>query len=82
LARLDPNTLNYSDEINCVAYDDGSFTIDGSQWNGWQVGDLLNPVQIDVYFTRVVEQTSLLPHNNTYGRVVGEYTLVGGAFAQ
>ena len=87
LARLDPVTLNYTDEVNCIALDDGSFMIDGSQWGSWPTttydsnGNLIN-VQIDIYFTRVVEQLSILPHNNSYARVVGEYTLIGGAFAQ
>ena len=87
LARLDPITLNYSDEVNCIALDDGSFMIDGSQWGSWPTtaydssGNLVG-VQIDVYFTRVVEQISLLPHNNSFARTVGEYTLVGGSFAQ
>ena len=77
LARLDPFTLNYVDEVNCIAQDDGSFTIEGSQWASWPIEE-----QIDIYFSRVVEQTSLLPHNNSYGRIVGEYTLLGAAFSQ
>ena len=87
LARLDPISLSYSDEVNCIVLDDGSFMIDGSQWSSWPTtaydssGSPVN-VQIDVYFTRVVEQLSLLPHNNSYARIAGEYTLVGGAFAQ
>ena len=87
LARLDPITLNYTEEVNCIVLDDGSFNIDGSQWGSWPTttydssGNLVG-VQIDVYFTRVVEQLSILPHNNSFARIVGEYTLVGGAFAQ
>lgn len=87
LARLDPITLNYDEEINCIALDDGSFMIDGSLWSNWPTttydanGNLVG-VQIDIYFTRVVEQISLLPHNNSFARTVGEYTLVGGSFAQ
>ncbi|MAA78926.1 MAG: hypothetical protein CL916_06670 [Deltaproteobacteria bacterium] len=87
LARLDPISLNYSEEVNCIVLDDGSFIIDGSQWGSWPTttydssGNLVG-VQIDVYFTRVIEQISILPHNNSYARIAGEYTLVGGAFAQ
>ena len=83
LARLDPITLNYSEEVNCIVLDDGSFIIDGSQWGSWPtMNSDYSSVQIDVYFTRVVEQLSILPHNNSFSRIVGEYTLVGGAFAQ
>jgi len=79
LGRVDSsNPQNpYLDEVNCIVYDDGSFMIDGSKWTSWYPGE-----QIDIYFTRSIEQSSLLPHNNSYGRHVGEYTAVGAGFSQ
>ena len=77
LGRIDPSTFLYVEEVNCVAYDDGSFTIDGSLWNTW-----LTEQQIDIYFTRVVEQVAILPNNNSFSRVVGQHTIFGAGFSQ
>lgn len=77
MGLTDPNSTSYVDEVTCVTSDSGYFTVDSSKWNTWISGN-----QVDVYFTRAIEQVTTLPHNNSNGRIVGEYTLIGAGFAQ
>ena len=77
IALKDSSNSNYIEAVNCVAEDDGSFTVQGSWFNQWTVGN-----QVDVFFGRAIEQTTILPHNNAEAKIAGEYILLGGGIAQ
>ena len=73
-----PNSTNdaYVADVYCIAQDDGSFTVDTSSLSPyWSSGGF-----IYVQFTRAYENNTILPHNNSQARMVGEYTLLGGGF--
>ena len=71
------NSNNYIDsKINCVAIDDGSFTISNIHQN-WTSGDI-----VYVNFSRVIETETILPHNNTSTRSVGIYTSLGAGIME
>ena len=73
------NPLNgsYVDMINCMVVDDGDFTIQGNFFTQWIAGR-----QVDVFFSRYVEHEVILPHNNSIGRIAGEYVQLGAGIAQ
>ena len=77
LSLLNESGTEYEQSISCIFQDTGTFTVDGSLFSAWPVGR-----QMDVYFGRVVEQTALLPHNNSESRIVGEYMMIGAALTQ
>ena len=72
-----PDQMSDEQRINCIASDDGNFTLDGSAFSGWPVGRV-----VDVYFTRVFEQNTIMPHNNGIARIVGQHSLHGAAVSQ
>lgn len=77
LARLDPVSGTYTEQIRCTLLDDGTHTLAPELWNEW--GPLQ---QVDIYFSRVMETISIAPHNLSQARIVGSYTLVGAAFSE
>ena len=77
VALKDSTGNSYIEAVNCVAQDDGEFTVQGSWFSQWIPGN-----QVDVFFGRAIEQTTVLPHNNAEAKIAGEYILLGGGFAQ
>lgn len=63
--------------VNCILTDDGNFTIDGSVFSSWPLNRI-----VDVYFTRVFEQNTVMPHSNGISRIVGQHMLHGAAVSQ
>ena len=72
-----PQNGSYADMIHCMVADDGNFCHSGYTHTQWIAGR-----QIDVHFSRFVEHQVILPHNNSIGRVVGEYVQFGAGIAQ
>ncbi|MEC7984293.1 MAG: hypothetical protein VX278_03960, partial [Myxococcota bacterium] len=78
IIRMDiriPNQTESLDSVHCISYDTGSFTVDSSKWNPsipWS-----SNYQVDILFTRVTETVVTLPHDNSSGRMIGQYTLYG-----
>ncbi|MAA78911.1 MAG: hypothetical protein CL916_06595 [Deltaproteobacteria bacterium] len=77
MARLDPVTEQYNEQIICTLYDDGVHTVDPEIWKSWDPDQ-----QIDVYFSRALESISVAPHNLSQARIVGSYTIVGAGFSE
>lgn len=75
VARLDPETEQYVEQILCILHDDGMHMLDPELWKEW-----VPHQQIDVYFSRAVERISVSPHNLSQARIVGSYTIVGAGF--
>lgn len=59
--------------VSCAVADDGSFTVPGSAWPSWTVGDFM-----DVIVGRVLVARDPLPTNNGENRVAGAYWVYGG----
>ena len=76
MARLNPETGLYSEQILCILHDDGVHMFDPELWKEWEPHQ-----QIDVYFSRAIESTSVAPHNLSQARIVGSYTVVGAGFS-
>lgn len=77
LAKVDPQTGNYVEQIRCIVEDDGNFQIAPDIWNDWAPEE-----QIDIYVSRSVETISILPHNLSEARIVGTHTLIGAGISQ
>jgi len=68
----------YADDgvVTCAVADDGSFTIPANVWPTWTAGEFLH-----VEVGRVLESSTILPHNNAENRMPGIYWYYGGAIA-
>ena len=77
MAVMDSTGSAIQDLIQCVATDDGVFSVDGSLFSSWP-----NNRQVNVYVAAVVEETSVLPFNNAESRITGTYILMGAGFSQ
>jgi hypothetical protein len=73
--RASQSDSAYSEIMTCMVEDTGSFTIDGSLYTQWSLGK-----SIDIYFSRYIEQESILPHNNSTARIAGEYVMFASGF--
>ena len=67
----------YYEIMTCMVEDTGEFIIDGNLFSHWHTGRI-----VDVYFSRYIEQQSVLPHNNSTARIAGEYVQFGAGIAQ
>ena len=68
--QLDTNN-NIISDIDCIAEDDGQFTTSDVH-STWTQNDV-----VYIQFSRIYESQSIMPHNNSISRVVGEYIIVG-----
>ena len=57
--------------VQCIAADDGEFTVNGNLLSSWPTNR-----QVNLYVAAVKEQGGNLPHNNAESRIVGSYFLV------
>ena len=67
----------YLEVMTCLVEDTGQFMIDGDLFTHWHHGRI-----IDVFFSRYIEQESVLPHNNSTARMAGEYVQFGAGMSQ
>ena len=77
LARLDPISGTYAEQVRCTLHDDGFYTLRPDIWTEW-----IPQQQIDIYFSRTLETVSIAPHNLSQARIASSYTLVGAAFTE
>lgn len=61
LARSEDGGANIAEVMTCVATDDGSFTLDGTMWSGWDTLDGVVLAQVG----RVNISGNRLPHNDS-----------------
>jgi len=70
-------TADGFEQVSCAVYDDGSFTLDGSQFTTWTRGAV---AIVTVGF--VYDQSSTtLPWNRASSAVAGIVTTKGGAYS-
>ena len=74
---LDSTGAGYAEVVNCVAMDDGRFTMDGDQFSSWPTGR-----QVNVFVGTVYESTPALPWNNGRGALFGLARVYGAGFSQ
>ena len=67
----------YESIVQCIAEDDGEFTVNGNLLSSWPTNR-----QVNLYVAAVKEQGGNLPHNNAESRIVGSYFLIGAGFSQ
>jgi hypothetical protein len=65
------STTTY-DSVECIAADDGSFTVPASAWDNWSVGRSLL-----IIVTRVTEDSATIAHNNSVTAVAGQMSVLG-----
>ncbi|NOY25721.1 MAG: hypothetical protein GXP62_07590 [Oligoflexia bacterium] len=66
----------YLEELDCVANDDGSFTVP-DDWTVWPTGR-----QIDIWVETARQPDSTLPFNGSDSDVLGIYSKIGAAFTE
>ena len=77
IAVVDSSGSSIESVVQCIARDDGEFTIDGSKFSSWPTNR-----QVNVYVGAVKEQGGNLPFNNAESRIVGTYLMLGAGFSQ
>ena len=76
LTKMDSSGSNVDEIVHCVAEDDGSFTVDGSQFASWSSGRI-----VYINFNAVIEASGILPWNQAGSQVVGMYGVLGAGFS-
>lgn len=77
MLMIDDSNTGIEQGIVCVVSDDGAFDVSTGEWSSWTPGR-----QVNILFTPVREETTILPHNNSESRVAGMYQMVGAGFSQ
>jgi hypothetical protein len=71
--QMDANGTLTSD-VNCNATDDGQFTVTNLH-SLWLPGDV-----VYIQFSRIFESNTVMSHNNSESRVVGQHVIVGAGY--
>ena len=65
---------NLTSDVNCTANDDGQFTVT-NEHTSWVSGGV-----VYIQFARVFESNTVMSHNNSISRVVGQHIIVGAGY--
>ena len=76
MTKMDSSGSNVDEIVHCVAEDDGSFTVDGSQFDSWSSSRI-----VFINFNAVIEASGILPWNQGGSQVVGMNGVLGAGFS-
>ena len=76
MVLLNADATDVDQQVTCVVWDDGNFTVPSSMWTSWPTDR-----QVNVLVSKLKESTGTLSFNNSESRMIGLYTIIGAGFS-